>query len=183
MANNALNCEIVFETHRQTLLYAPWTTRRCLEVLPDLRLTADFSHFTCVSETDMRVLRHAVLDPDRADHFRVERRDDPALAACMDAAIPHHIHARVGWLHGPQVADPTRGAGLVWTELFESWWDRIIANCLAEGREFLTINPEFGPPPYAPADPVTGVAFGDVWELCQWRTRRFRERWRGRLGN
>jgi hypothetical protein len=76
------------------------------------------------------------------------------LAACMQAAIraSHHIHARVGWSHGPQVADPTRGAGLVWTELFEGWWDRIIVNCMAERREFLTINPEFGPPPYAPAD-------------------------------
>jgi hypothetical protein len=101
----------------------------------------------------------------------------------MDAAIQAscHIHARVGWSQGPQVADPTTGAGLVWTELFESWWDRIIEKCLLEGRESLTINPEFGPPPYAPADPATGKAFIDVGDVCLWMTRRFRERWKNRL--
>ena len=183
MAHDTLGCEIVFETHRQTLLYAPWTTSRYLDYLPDLKLTADFSHFTCVSETDMRVLSHAVPNPAARDRFVVEKRCDPALVGFMDAAIraSHHIHARVGWSHGPQVADPTRGSGLEWTELFEAWWDRIIENCLQEGREFLTINPEFGPPPYAPAHPVTGAAFVDIWEACLWMTRRFRERWNGRL--
>ena len=183
MAADALSCETVFETHRQTLLYAPWTTARYLDALPDLRLTADFSHFTCVSESDMRRLQNAVPDPARPDRFAVERREDSELIACMDAAIraSHHIHARVGWSHGPQVADPTRGAGLEWTTLFESWWDRIIAGCRAEGREFLTINPEFGPPPYAPADPQTGKPFVNIEDTCLWMTQRFRERWAGRL--
>jgi hypothetical protein len=108
-----------------------------------------------LSETDMPTLQHAVPVRGQADRVGVERRGDPVLAACMEAAIraSHHIHARVGWSHGPQVADPTRGAGLVWTELFEGGWVRIIVNCMAERREFLTINPEFGPPPYAPAHP------------------------------
>lgn len=183
MAADALPCETVFETHRQTLLYAPWATLRYLDALPGLRLTADFSHFTCVSETDMYRLQHAIPDPVRLDRFAVERRDDPELIACMDAAIraSHHIHARVGWSHGPQVADPTRGVGLEWTGVFESWWDRIIANRQAEGREFLTINPEFGPPPYAPANPETGAPFVNIWETCLWMTQRFRERWAGRL--
>jgi hypothetical protein len=183
MAQDALDCEVLFETHRQTLLYAPWTTRRYLEALPDLRLTADFSHFTCVSETDMQALQHAVPRPGDPDRFGVERRCDPVLAACMDAAIraSHHIHARVGWSQGPQVADPTRGSGLIWTQRFEGWWDRIIENCLGEGREFLTINPEFGPPPYAPAHPQGEAAFINVWDVCQWMTGRFRERWHTRL--
>ena len=183
MADDALGCEIVFETHRQTLLYAPWTTARYLEALPDVRLTADFSHFTCVSETDMHALSHAVPDLERNDRFKVERRPDLELAAFMDAAIraSHHIHARVGWSHGPQVADPTRGAGLEWTERFEAWWDRIIENCVAAGRPYLTINPEFGPPPYAPADPATGAAFVDIWDTCLWMTNRFRNRWNARL--
>jgi hypothetical protein len=183
MAHDALGCEIVFETHRQTLLYAPWTTCRYLDALPELRLTADFSHFTCVSETDMQALNHAVPDPAAIDRFMVERRADPELAAFMGAAIDasHHIHARVGWSHGPQVADPTTRSGLEWTERFEAWWDRIIENCLEEGRPFLTINPEFGPPPYAPTHPATGAAFIDPWDACLWMTTRFRERWNGRL--
>lgn len=183
MARNELACEIVFETHRQTLLYAPWTTSRYLDAVPDLRLTADFSHFTCVSETGMQMLNHAVPNPAKNDRFMVERKCDPALIGFMEAAIKasRHIHARVGWAHGPQVADPTSGSGLVWTELFEGWWDRIIENCFLEGREVVTINPEFGPPPYAPAHPVSGEAFVDVWEVCLWMTRRFRERWKDNL--
>jgi hypothetical protein len=183
MAHDALGCEIVFETHRQTLLYAPWTTSRYLDALPELRLTADFSHFTCVSETDMETLSYAVPDSTANDRFKVEKRLDPELAAFLGAAIhaSHHIHARVGWSHGPQVSDPTTGAGLQWTERFEGWWDRIIENCLKEGRRFLTINPEFGPPPYAPAHPSTGVAFVDPWDACLWMTARFRDRWTKRL--
>lgn len=183
MARNELDCEVVFETHRQTLLYAPWTTSRYLDEIPDLKLTADFSHFTCVSETDMRTLYHAVPDPSQDGRFKAENRYDPALEGFMDAAIAasRHIHARVGWSHGPQVADPTTGMGLEWTLLFEKWWDRIIENCLARGRTIVTINPEFGPPPYAPAHPSTGKSFIDMWEVCLWMTHRFRERWEQRL--
>lgn len=184
MARDTLGCEVVFETHRQTLLYAPWTTSRYLDAIPDLRLAADFSHFTCVSETDMHQLGYAIPSPTQPGRFAAERRVDPVLVKCMDDAIraSHHIHARVGTAHGPQAADPTHGDGLVWTETFEGWWDRIIENRAGEGRDFLTINPEFGPPPYAPADPATGEAFIDVWEVCLWMTQRFRERWAGRLG-
>lgn len=183
IARNELDCEIVFETHRQTLLYAPWTTSRYLDAIPDLRLTADFSHYTCVSETDMHALNHAVPDPSREDRPMVERRSDPELERFMDAAIAasRHIHARVGWSHGPQVADPTTGPGLEWTRIFEGWWDRIIEASIDRGDEVLTINPEFGPPPYAPADPATGRAFTDAWDTCLWMARRFRERWRGRV--
>lgn len=179
MASDALDCDIVFETHRQTLLYAPWTTRRYLVAIPDLRITADFSHFTTVSETDMSKVGRAFPDPEAGNVLTAEKRVDPELEALLGRAIKAtgHIHARVGDAHGPQVADPSRGEGLEWTELFESWWDRIIQENLNAGRAFLTINPEFGPPPYAPADPATGEAFIDVWDTCLWICDRFRQRW------
>ena len=53
MFNNAFVVEdvpVVFETHRTRLLYAPWTTARYCEAIPELRITADFSHFTTVAE-------------------------------------------------------------------------------------------------------------------------------------
>jgi hypothetical protein len=157
-----IDCEVVYETHRTRCLYAPWTTRRYLDALPDLRITADFSHFTCVAEGNLKA---------------------PVYAEMMDCAIAraHHVHARVGWAHGPQVADPRVGDGLRWTQHFERWWDRIIEARLAEGRPFLTINPEFGPPPYQPVHPQTGEPLADVWEVCLWMAQRFRERWAGRL--
>ncbi len=102
----------------------------------------------------------------------------------MDAAIARadHVHARVGWPQGAQVADPRSGSGLRWTERFERWWDRIIEARAAEGRPFLTINPEFGPPPYQPTD-LDGKPLADVWDVCLWMTRRFRERFAGRLAD
>jgi len=161
MATDA-GCQVVFETHRTRLLYAPWTTARYLDAIPELRLCADFSHFTTVAESNMT---------------------GPGYDELMDAAIRRadHIHARVGWLHGPQVADPRHGTGLRWTEHFEKWWDRIIEARRAEGRPCLTINPEFGPPPYQPVDPRSGQPLADIWEVCKWITARFRDRWTERL--
>jgi sugar phosphate isomerase/epimerase len=149
---------VVFETHRTRLLYSPWTTARYLEALPGLRICADFSHFTTVAESALT---------------------QPGYSELMDLAIARadHIHARVGYEHGPQVPDPRVGKGLRWTERFEAWWDRIIEARRAEGRAFLTINPEFGPPNYQPVDPRTGAPLADIWEVCLWVTARFRERW------
>ncbi len=159
MAGEA-ECEVVYETHRTRCLYSPWATQRYLEALTELNLTADFSHFTTVAEGNMK---------------------GPVYKEMMDAAIArtHHIHARVGWAHGPQVPDPRVGDGLRWTRHFERWWDRIIEARAAEGRPLLCVNPEFGPPPYQPVDPRTGEPLADIWEVCLWMAARFRERYAG----
>jgi hypothetical protein len=155
-----VDAPVVFETHRTRCLYSPWHTERILNALPWLRITADFSHFTNVAENDMR---------------------KPPYSDMMDIAIERadHIHARVGSSEAPQVADPRVGSGLKWTELFESWWDRIVEARLAEGRQWLTVNAEFGPPPYQPAHP-DGAPLSDIWEVCLWTSDRFRDRWQGR---
>lgn len=157
-----VEAQVVYETHRTRCLYAPWTTARFLEAIPELRICADFSHFTTVAEGDMT---------------------GPIYKDFMDIAISRcdHIHARVGYTQGPQVPDARVGEGLTWTEHFEKWWDRIIEERKADGREFVTINPEFGPPLYQPFDPVTREPLADIWETCLFITQRFRERWEGRL--
>lgn len=149
---------VVYETHRRRCLYAPWTTARYLEAIPELRICADFSHFTTVAECAL---------------------DESPYRDFLELAISRtdHIHARVGYSHGPQVPDPRVGEGLIWTELFESWWDRIIQQRQAEGKEFMTINPEFGPPLYQPFDPVTREPLADIWDCCLFIANRFRERW------
>lgn len=153
-----VNCEVVYETHRKRVLYSPWATQRLLEAIPELYICADFSHFTCVSESDMT---------------------EPVYSEMMDIAIErtHHIHARVGYSQGPQVPDPRVGEGLKWTELHEGWWDRIIAHQKSQGRAFMTINPEFGPPLYQPFHPETREPLADIWDVCLWVTERFRSRW------
>jgi hypothetical protein len=157
-----IDAEVVFETHRTRCLYSPWTTQRILEALPWLRITADFSHFTNVAENPLTASPYSEM---------------------MDIAIERtdHIHARVGSAQSAQVPDPRTGAGLRWTGRFEKWWDRIIEARRAEGRAFMTINPEFGPPPYQPVSPESEDPLADVWEVCLWMTERFRSRWANRL--
>ena len=156
-----IDAPIVFETHRTRCLYSPWQTERILNALPWLRITADFSHFTNVAENNLKLVPYTnMMD------IAIERAD--------------HIHARVGNAHSPQVPDPRTGIGLKWTEHFERWWDRIIAARLGEDRDFLTINPEFGPPPYQPVNPADDKPLADIWDVCLWMTDRFRARWADR---
>ena len=155
---SSVDVEVLYETHRTRLLYAPWTTKKYLEEFPDMNLTGDFSHFTTVSEGNMC-----------GDGYK----------ELMDFIIPRtfHLHARVGYQNGPQVPDPRIGMGLQWTERFEEWWDRVIQSCSDQGRKFITINPEFGPPEYQPFHPSSGKPLADIWDICLWMTNRFKERW------
>ncbi len=175
IAKAETDVQVVFETHRRTNLYSPWATERLTEALPDLRITADFSHFLVVSEGDMTT--SAAEEPDEAGVIALV--PDPRKDAMMDAAIARadHIHARVGDLHKPQVIDPRIGEGLEWTRHYERWWDRIVDRARAEGRPFLTFNPEYGPVPYTVADPVTGKGMTDHWDLALWAKDRLRDRY------
>ena len=74
----------IHETHRARYLHSPWVSRDFYASFPSLRMCADLSHFTCVTE--------AVVDP----HL------DAAIAAITPAVS--HIHARVGFEEGPQVS-------------------------------------------------------------------------------
>ena len=158
---NAVDAQVVFETHRTRCLYSPWATQRVLTALPHLRIAADFSHFTAVAENNLKW---------------------PPYSDMMDLAIAHtdHIHARVGTHEAPQIADPRTPSGLKWTQHFETWWDRVIAARLAEHRPWLTINAEFGPPPYQPVNPGDDAPLADIWDVCLWMTQRFRARWADR---
>ena len=179
VARNETDIQVVFETHRRCTLYSPWGTKRYLEAIPELRICADFSHFTVVSEGNMQTSVSA--EPDENGMMSIV--DDPQKHDMMDIAIDRadHIHARVGDLHRPQVADPRIGDGLNWTELYESWWDRIIEQRQREGRERLSVCPEWGPAPYAPVDPATGEPHSRPWDLSVWSMHRFRDRWADRL--
>jgi hypothetical protein len=175
IASEETDTQVVFETHRRCNLYAPWVTEQLLDALPDLRICADFSHFTVVSKGNMTTS----VAPEPDANGMMAQMPDPRKEAMMAAAISRtdHIHARVGDLHRPQCVDPRIGEGLKWTELYEGWWDRILERAKTEGRPWMTINPEYGPVPYAPADPVTNIAISDPWELSVWAKDRLRKRY------
>ncbi|WP_308634253.1 sugar phosphate isomerase/epimerase family protein [Paenibacillus silvisoli] len=142
------------ETHRQRAMFTPWTTARLLEALPELKITADFSHWTCVCES--------LLDDNRAD---------------IETAISRtlHIHARVGYAEGPQVADPSAKEYATELALFEGWWKEMILSRAAQGNAVSTVVPEFGPPGYMHTLPHTNVPVADLWEVNDWIYRRFKE--------
>jgi len=144
------------ETHRGRPTFSGPSTRQLLEALPELRLTADFSHWFCVHESDLS-----------------NQPENVALA------LKHadHLHARVGYEEGPQVSNPLNAATLPTTEKFLAIWQRIISARRNAGAEQLTITPEFGPAPYMPLD-LEGRPLADAWETNRQMLGWLRERLR-----
>ncbi len=147
---------VAHETHRHRLFYTPWSTADYLREFPTLRICADFSHWCCVCESMLRDVEEMVM------------------LACERAI---HIHGRVGWEEGPQVADPRAPEYHDRLERHEEWWDRIVELRRRDGVDLLTFDPEFGPPGYMPAHPYTRMPIVDLWEVHEWMVRRERERW------
>jgi sugar phosphate isomerase/epimerase len=134
---------ILVETHRGRPTYSAIETRRYLEVLPELHLTADFSHWMVVHESDLADQRANIeLATTRADY----------------------IHARVGYAEGPQIPDPRAPEWHYAVETHLALWQQIIDQQKRSGRESLYITPEFGPPAYMHTAPFTNQPVGDVWE-------------------
>ena len=135
---------LTYETHRSRPTGSGPMTRQLLEALPEMRINADFSHWFCVHESDLS---------NQADN--------------VDLAIQRssHIHARVGFGEGPQVPDPLAPQWEEWTQLHLRLWRRIVETRKAAGDEWLTVAPEFGPPPYMPVEPYTGRPLADAWEV------------------
>lgn len=147
---------IAHETHRYRLLYCPWVTAAYLNEFPELKLTADFSHWCVVCET--------LLD-DMDDYLRI----------AVQRAV--HIHARVGHQEGPQVADPRAPEYQPHVEAHERWWDAIRQARLAASAPHLTATAEFGPPGYMPTLPYTQQPVANLWDVCLYMAGRLRQRW------
>lgn len=143
-----------FEIHRATSLYSPWVTLDVIAQLPDLRFTADLSHWVVVCE---RLL------------------DDPADDLSPFLERVHHVQARVGYDQGPQVphpAAPEYAAQLAW---HRAQWEAVWAAQLARGQAVTTLTPEFGPDGYTHLLPFTRAPVADTWALNQWMLRAERD--------
>ena len=154
-----LGIPIAHETHRQRSLYSPWVTRDIIRVLPQLKLNADLSHFTCVGE---RLFDDSL---------------DPAWASLMSALAKqcYYIHSRVGWSQGPQCAQPAAPEFKAEVAAFERWWGDIIRAQLKRGDKVSFISPEHGPAPYQHVKPYTQEPVADVWEINTWVGERVRK--------
>jgi sugar phosphate isomerase/epimerase len=150
-----MNIPVGHETHRGRATYSPWSTARLLKDLPDLHITADFSHWCNVCESMLQ-----------------DQKEN--LAITIERSI--HIHGRVGFEHGPQVPDFRAPEYEYTLRQHEQWWDEILTSHQSKGSPYLTFTPEFGPPGYMHTQPFTQQPVVDLWEICYAMAQRFRDR-------
>lgn len=135
---------LTHELHRGRPTFCGPSTTAHLKRAPEMRINADFSHWFCVHESDLK-----------------NQPENVELASLRC----DHIHARVGHAEGSQVADPLAECWRYETERSIELWQNILDLRAREGREFFTITPEFGPAPYMPIDHKTGQMMEDPWSI------------------
>lgn len=135
---------VYHETHRGKFSFACHTMPAFLDVFPDMKITADFSHWVNVSES---LLEHQ--------------------QETLEQIIPNvfHIHSRVGYPEGPQVNNPETPENKTYLDRHLEWWDAIIKERVEKGDSEFTITPEFGPAPYMPLLPFTQEPVSNQWEI------------------
>lgn len=136
---------VYFETHRGRLTNDMFLMQQILEAMPDLRLTADLSHYPVAHEL--------MLPLGEADVKRIDRIIANSWA----------FHGRVSGSHQVQVSieNPRHSA---WFEQFQQWWLSGFRSwsrrAPADGT--LTFMTELGPPNYAIVD-AKGSEIADRW--------------------
>lgn len=146
---------ISFETHRGRIFFNPWITQRIIQVLPNLKLTCDFSHWCVVCEG---------LQETEADIIR------------SLSANAWHIHGRVGYDQGPQVPDPRVPLYLNDLEKHYEWWRWIWNAHVRQGKNITTVTPEFGRDGYEYRDTAGGLPMVDISEINYWLAMELRVR-------
>ena len=84
---------------------------------------------------------------------------------------------REGLNEGPQLSDPQNPAYRDWVDLSIGFWTRIRERMARDGREFMTLTPEFGPPLYAPLEATSSMPIADPWKSNHWMRDELRRRW------
>jgi sugar phosphate isomerase/epimerase len=155
---------VYHETHRGRVLYHPMVTERILKAFPSVLLTADLSHWVNVCQ-------------------RVTVMDEPQGRAVLELVKKRtrHIHARVGYEHGPQVPDPRAPEYYHAVEAHERWWNEIFEDCESESHtggamKVITLVPEYGPPYYLHTLPFTNVPVANLNQVCDWAASRMQHK-------
>jgi sugar phosphate isomerase/epimerase len=150
-----LGIPVVHEVHRGRVTFSSTSTMALIDAVPDVRLTADFSHWCCVHES--------LLEDQEAS---------------VQRAIAHtwHVHARVGHAESPQVTDPRAEEWSRELETHVKWWQAIVDTRKAARAGTLTICPEFGPPNYMTTLPGTKKPIADQWAINCWMKDFLKER-------
>jgi hypothetical protein len=134
------------ETHRDRMTTDLLFTLQLLDCFPDLRLTADLSHYLVgrefawpVDDTNHAMI-HRILDNSWAIHGRIASREQVQISF----RFPQHQN---------------------WLDLFLGWWEYAIRSWKkrADPDATLTFLCELGPPPYAITG-ANGLELSDRWQ-------------------
>lgn len=149
--------DVVHETHRKRALYSPGLANEYFKAREQLQITADFSHWTCVTESMLDNFSDIL-------HTAIQRTG--------------HIHSRVGFEQGPQVGHPAAPEWAYALQKFLGWWDKIAELHQQRNSQYLTITTEFGPQPYMPSIPFTNKPVADQFEVNCFMKDMVRERYK-----
>lgn len=151
-----LGVKIIHETHRGRFSFHSASIQKYLIQYPEIRLTADFSHWCNVSESFLHNQQENVKNA-------IQKSD--------------HIHARVGHPQGCQVSDPRAPEWQQALNYHLQWWDEIVEIHRKKRSPFITITAEFGPGNYMPLMPYTQLPLGNQWEINLWITALLKKRY------
>jgi len=137
---------VLFETHRDSLLNDLYYTLQVMDLVPEVRLCADLSHFVVDRE-----MRDPISSVDRDYIERVLRRAD-----CFQGRIANREQVQV------QIDFPQHQQ---WVEIFKGWWKYGIREWRQRNSDDATLHflCELGPPPYAITD-GNQHELSDRWE-------------------
>jgi sugar phosphate isomerase/epimerase len=146
------------ETHRGNFTETIPQTLALIDAVPEIRITADLSHFVVVGEF--------YGWEDEKAHERMM----PILERVS------HIHGRIS--NGEQVQVDCGDGSVPWARFFVKLWAIAIKNWLKDAGpgDILPYSSELGPPRYAITTP-DGKEISDRWEQAQLLGRLVQEAW------
>jgi len=142
----AAGLTMLFETHRDSLLNDLYYTLQMIDLVPEMRLCADLSHF--VIDREMRD-PISTVDQDYID--KILNRSD-----CFQGRIANREQVQI------QIGFPQHQE---WVAIFRSWWKMGMRSWRTRNADDATLIflCELGPPPYAITD-GNRHELSDRWE-------------------
>jgi hypothetical protein len=147
---------VYHETHRGRMFFSPGNAAALFHSRPDVKITADLSHWVCVSE-----------------NLHLKGFESVVAEAIQKTA---HIHARVGFEEGPQITDPRLPEWQKEVKVFFDWWEQLFEQQVRKRSTFISITPEFGPFPYMWQLPGTQNPVASQWDINVFMKGQLRER-------
>ncbi len=148
------NIELFHETHRQRILFNPFTSYQIINKIPNLKLNLDLSHWIVTSER--------LLNEENDFYWNSLEKiliDNTGL-----------IHARIGTINSIQVVDP------IYYKEYEDYyfniWKKIIEN---SKRDIIYVDYEYGPYPYLFINPLNNKPIKDLNQVIIEQRKKFED--------